>query len=51
MTRAILIAVGAAIIYSQVWKQEISGALTALGLGSIVIGLALQEPHEEVVGG
>jgi len=51
LTRAILIAIGAAIIYSQVWKQEISGAITALGLGSIVIGLALQEPLGNVVSG
>ena len=51
LTRAILIAIGAAIIYSQVWKQEISGALTALGLGSIVIGLALQEPLGNIVSG
>jgi small-conductance mechanosensitive channel len=51
LTRGALIALGAAIIYSQVWKQEISGALTALGLGSIVIGLALQEPLGNVVSG
>ena len=51
LTRGMLVAVGAAIIYSQVWKQEISGALTALGLGSIVIGLALQEPLGNVVSG
>jgi small-conductance mechanosensitive channel len=51
LARAILIAIGAAIIYSQVWKQELSGALTALGLGSIVIGLALQEPLGNVVSG
>lgn len=51
LARTLLIAVGAAIIYSQVWKQEISGALTALGLGSIVIGLALQEPLGNLVSG
>ena len=51
LARTVLIAVGAAIIYSQVWKQEISGALTALGLGSIVIGLALQEPLGNLVSG
>ena len=51
LARGALIAIGAAIIYSQVWKQEISGALTALGLGSIVIGLALQEPLGNVVSG
>jgi small-conductance mechanosensitive channel len=51
LTRGLLVAVGGAIIYSQVWKQELSGALTALGLGSIVIGLALQEPLGNVVSG
>jgi small-conductance mechanosensitive channel len=51
LARGLLVAIGAAIIYSQVWKQEISGALTALGLGSIVIGLALQEPLGNVVSG
>lgn len=51
LTRALLIGIGAAIIYSQVWNQEISGALTALGLGSIVIGLALQEPLGNIVSG
>jgi small-conductance mechanosensitive channel/CRP-like cAMP-binding protein len=51
LVRGTLIALGGAIIYSQVWKQEISGALTALGLGSIVIGLALQEPLGNVVSG
>jgi small-conductance mechanosensitive channel/CRP-like cAMP-binding protein len=51
LARTVLIGVGAAIIYSQVWGQEISGALTALGLGSIVIGLALQEPLGNLVSG
>jgi len=51
LARAAVIAVGLAIIYSQVWKQEISGALTALGVGSIVIGLALQEPLGNIVSG
>jgi len=51
LTRGVLIAVGAAVIYSQVWRQEISGALTALGVGGIVIGLALQEPLGNVVSG
>ncbi|MFM8890237.1 MAG: mechanosensitive ion channel domain-containing protein [Planctomycetia bacterium] len=51
LARGIVIAVGAAIIYSQVWRQEISGALTALGVGGIVIGLALQEPLGNVVSG
>ena len=51
LARAAVIAVGLAIIYSLVWKQEITGALTALGVGSIVIGLALQEPLGNVVSG
>lgn len=51
LVRAILVAVGAAVIYSQVWGQEIEGALAALGVGSIVIGLALQEPLGNIVSG
>ena len=51
LVRAILVAVGATVIYSQVWGQEIEGALAALGVGSIVIGLALQEPLGNIVSG
>jgi small-conductance mechanosensitive channel len=51
LARGILIVCGAAVIYSQVWRQEITGALTALGVGGIVIGLALQEPLGNVVSG
>lgn len=51
LARGILVAVGAALIYSHVWRQEITGALTALGVGGIVIGLALQEPLGNVVSG
>jgi hypothetical protein len=46
-----LVAIGAMVVYSQVWGHEISAALTALGLGSIVIGLALQEPLGNIVSG
>ena len=31
-------------VYSFVWGREIEGALAALGVTSIVVGLALQEP-------
>lgn len=51
LARAVLVALGAAIIYSQVWDQEITGALTALGVGSVVLGLALQEPLGNIVSG
>lgn len=51
LVSALLVAVGAMVVYSQVWGHEISAALTALGLGSIVIGLALQEPLGNIVSG
>ena len=36
--------VAAALAYSFIWDREIQGALAALGVTSIVVGLALQEP-------
>jgi hypothetical protein len=51
LVRAILVAVGGLVIYSKVWGQEVEGALAALGVGSIVIGLALQEPLGNLVSG
>ena len=51
LARAILVAIGAMVIYSKVWGQEVQGALTALGVGSVVIGLALQEPLGNIVSG
>lgn len=44
LIRVLLVAVAAAIVYSSVWGMDLSGALTALGVSSIVLGLALQEP-------
>jgi small-conductance mechanosensitive channel len=51
LIRGLLVAIGAMVVYSRVWGGEVTGALTALGLGSIVIGLALQEPLGNVVSG
>lgn len=51
LSRAVLVAIGAMVIYSWVWGREIEGALTALGVGSVVIGLALQEPLGNIVSG
>jgi small-conductance mechanosensitive channel len=51
MVRSLLVLIGAAFIYSEVWGKELAGALTALGLGSLVIGLALQEPLGNVFSG
>lgn len=51
LIRFILVAAGGLVIYSKVWGQEVGGALTALGVGSVVIGLALQEPLGNLVSG
>lgn len=51
LTRALVVAIGAMFIYSRVWGYELSNALTALGVGSVVIGLALQEPLGNIVSG
>ena len=51
LLRVLLVAVGAMVIYSNVWGREVQGALTALGVGSVVIGLALQEPLGNIVSG
>lgn len=51
VVRSVLVGVGAAFIYSQIWGKELAGALTALGVGSLVIGLALQEPLGNVFSG
>lgn len=44
LIRVVLVLVCAAIILSTVWGQDLRQMVTALGVGSIVLGLALQEP-------
>jgi len=44
LLRMLLVAIGLAMVYSFVWGREIEGAIAALGVTSIVVGLALQEP-------
>ena len=44
LVRLLLVATAGALVYSFVWDAELSGALAALGVTSIVVGLALQEP-------
>jgi small-conductance mechanosensitive channel len=51
LVRAVVVVIGLMVIYSWVWGHEIKGALTALGVGSVVIGLALQEPLGNIVSG
>ena len=41
--RVFLVLFGGAIVLSQVWNVELGGLVTALGLGSFVLGLALQD--------
>ena len=49
--RLLLVAIGGSIVYSQVWGMSLGGAVAALGLTSIVLGLALQEPLGNMVSG
>lgn len=51
LVRFALVAVGGLVIYAKVWGQDVGGAITALGVGSVVIGLALQEPLGNLVSG
>ena len=41
--RVLMVLLGAAIVLSMVWGADLGGLITALGLGSFVIGLALQD--------
>ncbi|MGI9407476.1 MAG: mechanosensitive ion channel domain-containing protein, partial [Hyphomicrobiaceae bacterium] len=43
LLRLFLVAIGTAIVISEIWGIDLGGLLTALGVGSIVIGLALQD--------
>ena len=44
LIRLLLVAAAVALVYSFVWDRELTGAVAALGVTSIVVGLALQEP-------
>ncbi len=49
--RFVLVCIGAAIVLSTVWGANLGGLLTALGVGSLVIGLALQDSLGNVFSG
>jgi small-conductance mechanosensitive channel len=51
LARAILIILCLALLFSWVWGADIGGLFTALGIGSIVIGLALQNAVGSVISG
>jgi small-conductance mechanosensitive channel/CRP-like cAMP-binding protein len=49
--RLILVLVGACFVISGVWDMDLGGLLTAVGLSSIVLGLALQNTLDNVMAG
>ena len=51
LLRLILVLIGTAIVLSTVWNLDLGNLIAALGIGSIIIGLALQEPLGNVFAG
>lgn len=51
LVRLVLIIVFVALLFSFVWDADIGGLFTALGIGSIVVGLALQNAVGSVISG
>lgn len=51
VARFVVIAVGLALIFSYVWGANVGGLFTALGITSIVLGLALQNSVGQVISG
>jgi small-conductance mechanosensitive channel/CRP-like cAMP-binding protein len=49
--RLILVLVGGCFVISAVWDQDLGGMLTAVGVSSIVLGLALQNTLDNVMAG
>lgn len=49
--RIVVIAIGLAMIFSLVWGADVGGLFTALGVTSVVIGLALQNAVGSIVAG
>ncbi|AMM21803.1 hypothetical protein AX769_18675 [Frondihabitans sp. PAMC 28766] len=51
IARIVLIVIGLAILFKLVWNTDVAGLFTALGVTSIVLGLALQGAIGSVVSG
>jgi small-conductance mechanosensitive channel len=51
LARLFLILLGTTIVLATVWKADLAGVVTALGVSSIVIGLALQDTLGSVTSG
>ena len=49
--RFMLILIGSSIVLSTVWGADLGGFLTALGVGSLVLGLALQDSLGNIFSG
>lgn len=51
VARFALIAIGIALIFAYIWGANVGGLFTALGIGSIVIGLTLQNSVGQIISG
>jgi small-conductance mechanosensitive channel len=51
LARLVLILLGTAIVLATVWNADLAGLATALGVSSIVIGLALQDTLGSITSG
>jgi small-conductance mechanosensitive channel len=51
LSRLILILVGTAVVAAAIWNADLAGVATALGVSSIVIGLALQDTLGSIMSG
>ena len=51
IARVLIIAICLAVLFGWIWGADIGGLFTALGIGSIVIGLALQNAVGSVLSG
>ncbi len=51
IARLVLVVVGLAVLFSWVWEADVGGLIAALGVTSIVIGLALQNAVGGVISG
>jgi small-conductance mechanosensitive channel len=51
VARFLVIAMGLAIIFSYIWGANVGGLFTALGISSIVLGLALQNSVGQIISG
>lgn len=51
LSRLLIVLIGSAIVVSQLWGVDLRGLIAALGVGSLVIGLALQDTLANVFSG